>query len=276
MRAHRQGCRCPYRAAQSHVAQAEVPACGGLRHRGFTRREGGRSDLAALLLGTYRGKRLAFVGRAGTGFNEESLSSLRRRLQEDLRTTAPFDPEPALRRDERPRWVEPRLVAQVRFAGWTQAGLLRHPVFLALREDREPRMSRQPGPHPRGSRAERVSNVDAGPSVTHPTASSFRRMASRKCSSQRITRPSAGALAAPARQAFVVLRSVAQGKTSISGISMTRMRRLRRVSPPAGSSAPNGTSLRPVTRPSVSWRRWVPSNCIPGAVAYHEWISRTA
>jgi ATP-dependent DNA ligase len=36
------------------------------------------------------------------------------------------------------RWVTPKLVCQVAFVDWTDAGHLRHCSFLALREDRKP------------------------------------------------------------------------------------------------------------------------------------------
>ena len=231
----------PYRAGRSRTwLKLKCRRVEDFIIGGFTRREGGRSDLAALLLGTYRGKRLAFVGRAGTGFNEESLSSLRRRLQEDLRTTAPFDPEPALRRDERPRWVEPRLVAQVRFAGWTQAGLLRHPVFLALREDREPRDVTSARTTPQGGAVRKGSRTSiAGPSVTHSTRVVF--------PEDGITKVQLAAYYEAIRPALwphlrdrplSVLRSVAQGKNFYQRhLDDADAAGFRRVSPPAGSSA---------------------------------------
>ena len=45
----------------------------------------------------------------------------------------------ALPTNERPHWVRPELVAQVRFTEWTDDSKLRHPVYLGLRDDKEPR-----------------------------------------------------------------------------------------------------------------------------------------
>lgn len=207
---------------------------------GFTRREGGRSDLAALLLGTYSGKRLVFAGRAGTGFDENTLDSLRRRLQADIRTTPPFDPEPALRHDERPSWVEPRLVAQVRFAGWTQAGLLRHPVFLALREDRAPRNVTSARITPKGGpvRKKPRTSID-GPSVTHPTRVVFPEDGITKVQLAAYYEAVAPALWPHLRsRPLSVLRSVAHGKNFFQRhLDDAAAAGFRKVAPPAGSSA---------------------------------------
>ena len=40
--------------------------------------------------------------------------------------------------NERPHWVRPRLVVEVRFSNWTDEGYLRHPIFLGLRDDVAP------------------------------------------------------------------------------------------------------------------------------------------
>ena len=103
---------------------------------GFTRTEAGRKTLTALLLGYFdRSGALQFAGRAGTGFSDQQLGSLRKRLDALCVARSPFAGTPELRRSERPQWVRPELVAQVRFAEWTESGLLRQPLFLGLRED---------------------------------------------------------------------------------------------------------------------------------------------
>ncbi len=103
---------------------------------GYTRTEAGRKTLTSLLLGYYdRGGALQFAGRAGTGFSDEQLTTLRERLDALRQTACPFAQVEGLRRSERAQWVKPELVAQVRFAEWTESGLLRQPLFLGLRED---------------------------------------------------------------------------------------------------------------------------------------------
>jgi bifunctional non-homologous end joining protein LigD len=111
---------------------------------GYTRTAAGRGTLTALLLGQ-RGdtsRVLRFAGRAGTGFSATALADLRRRLDRLAQDKCPFDPQPRLRSGERPTWVKPQLVAQVRHAGWTMAGLLRQPIFVGLRADKDARSVR--------------------------------------------------------------------------------------------------------------------------------------
>ena len=96
-----------------------------------------RAWFGALLLGVYDGPRLVYVGHTGTGFNERELSRVMKLLAPLKTDECPFSPRP--RTNERPHWVEPRLVAQVRFTEWTDDARLRHPVYLGLRDDKDPR-----------------------------------------------------------------------------------------------------------------------------------------
>ena len=90
----------------------------------------------SLLLGLYQGKKLRFIGHVGSGFDAKKLKELSGRLKELAAPTCPFDAAPET--NEKPSWVSPTLVARVKFSGWTQEHCLRHPVFLALREDARP------------------------------------------------------------------------------------------------------------------------------------------
>ncbi len=101
---------------------------------GFTDPQGSRTGFGALLLGVYKGDRLVYVGKVGTGFDERTLDSLRHRLGSMRRKTTPFDDSA----DEDAHWVSPRLVAEIGFTEWTPAGKLRHPRFLGLRRDKDP------------------------------------------------------------------------------------------------------------------------------------------
>jgi bifunctional non-homologous end joining protein LigD len=92
--------------------------------------------LGSLLLGLYEGKKLRFIGHVGSGFDAKKLEELRRELKERAASACPFDAVPET--NEKPSWVSPDLVARVKFSGWTQERSLRHPVFLALREDARP------------------------------------------------------------------------------------------------------------------------------------------
>ena len=103
---------------------------------GFTSPKGGRSGIGALLLGSYRNGRLVFSGRAGSGFSDKQLLAIRKEL-EALRVAeaACTGPVP---HDGVAMWVAPRLVCEVEYTEWTEEGLLRQPVFIRFRQDKQP------------------------------------------------------------------------------------------------------------------------------------------
>ncbi|MCE5253695.1 MAG: non-homologous end-joining DNA ligase [Actinomycetia bacterium] len=107
---------------------------------GFTDPSGARTGFGALLLGVYTPRGLQYIGKVGTGFDEERLASLSRRLREIETVDPPFVakvPAAAARRKS-VHWVRPELVAEVEFMEWTAGGSLRHPSFAGLREDKSP------------------------------------------------------------------------------------------------------------------------------------------
>lgn len=101
---------------------------------GFTPPQGARERLGALLVGYYDDGALKYAGKVGTGFDGQTLKMLYRRLAPLRRQTAPFAPG-ALPRGP-VTWVTPRLLAEIGFSEWTTAGMLRHPRFLGMREDK--------------------------------------------------------------------------------------------------------------------------------------------
>jgi bifunctional non-homologous end joining protein LigD len=104
---------------------------------GYTDPKGSRHGLGALLLGYYRGDELVFAGKVGTGFDQELLGRLRRRLGPLEQNRPPFSVGRLPRAGV--HWVRPELVAQIGFSEWTSDGQLRHPRFLGLRDDKRPR-----------------------------------------------------------------------------------------------------------------------------------------
>jgi bifunctional non-homologous end joining protein LigD len=102
---------------------------------GFTAPAGARNHLGALLLGAYRGKDFIFVGKVGTGFPQQTLADLAKAFRPLIRGGTPFVDPP---HEKNVTWLEPRLVAQIAFQEWTADQKLRQPVFLGLRDDKEP------------------------------------------------------------------------------------------------------------------------------------------
>ena len=103
---------------------------------GWTESRTAALPFGSLLLGLYQGKKLRFIGHVGSGFDAKKLEKLSGKLKELAVSACPFDTVPET--NEKPSWVSPELVARVKFSGWTQEHSLRHPVFVALREDARP------------------------------------------------------------------------------------------------------------------------------------------
>lgn len=104
---------------------------------GWTEPRQTRTYFGALLLGVYDTRGLVYVGHTGTGFNERELARVMKLLTALETTACPFTERP--RTNEKPHWVEPKLVAQIRFTEWTADAKLRHPVYVGLRDDKNPR-----------------------------------------------------------------------------------------------------------------------------------------
>ncbi|MQA30959.1 MAG: hypothetical protein GEU82_14190 [Luteitalea sp.] len=80
-------------------------------------------------------KTLVYVGHTGTGFDQRELGRLMKLLKALETQVCPFRPCP--RTNERPHWVTPELVAQIKFTEWTSDNKLRHPVYMGLRDDKK-------------------------------------------------------------------------------------------------------------------------------------------
>ncbi|MDO8876371.1 MAG: DNA ligase D, partial [Pseudolabrys sp.] len=93
--------------------------------------------IGALVLGVFEKGKLRYAGRTGTGFTHTSARELYRKLAALKRERTAFDAVPAEERGARgPVWVEPKLVAEVDFHGWTHGDRIRHASYQGLREDK--------------------------------------------------------------------------------------------------------------------------------------------
>ncbi|MCC7043450.1 MAG: non-homologous end-joining DNA ligase [Acidobacteria bacterium] len=101
---------------------------------GWTEPRETRQHFGSLLLGYYDKDKLVWAGHVGTGFTQADLDRIAKLLKKRERRTSPF--AGPVKPMETPHWVDPDLVAQVRFIEWTSDGLLRQPVFLGLRDDK--------------------------------------------------------------------------------------------------------------------------------------------
>ncbi len=107
---------------------------------GFTDPAGSRRGFGALLLGVYEADgSLRYSGKVGTGFDDSTLTSLRRKLDALAVSKSPFSNPPRGAEGRRARWVQPQLVGEIAFTEWTDEGTLRHPSFQGLREDKRAR-----------------------------------------------------------------------------------------------------------------------------------------
>lgn len=104
---------------------------------GFTKPAGTRFGFGALLLGLYNDNgELIYAGRVGTGFNQDMLQELVRRLKPLVQNKTSLCHLPGGISFKGVTWVKPQLVAQVEFSNWTRDCLLRHSSFKGLREDK--------------------------------------------------------------------------------------------------------------------------------------------
>ena len=137
---------------------------------GYTKGKGRREwSFGSLVLGAYEADgSLRWVGNVGTGFDDDEIERLLKKLRPLEREDPSFPERPKMPRVRKGEvvWVEPKLVAEVSFAEWTHDGRLRAPVYHGLREDKDATEVHRELPTPipsvirKGKRELRLSNLD--------------------------------------------------------------------------------------------------------------------
>ncbi|MEO7008377.1 MAG: DNA ligase D, partial [Caldimonas sp.] len=120
---------------------------------GYVARSGAPSQVGSLLLGVHdESGRLVYTGNVGTGWSAQTAHALQQKLAALETPASPFqagDPNErgrwTRRTEAEVRWVEPKLVAEIRYAEWTPDGRVRHASFQGLRDDKAAReVTREP------------------------------------------------------------------------------------------------------------------------------------
>lgn len=123
-----------------------------LRHEvvigGYTRNAGSSKLFSSLLVGVYKKGKLEYTGKIGTGFNSKQQQEMMKAFKPLVTKKNPFDIEPDVNKPSRFRpdppkasaiWLKPKLVCEVSYAEITDDGVMRHPSFEGMREDKPAR-----------------------------------------------------------------------------------------------------------------------------------------
>lgn len=107
---------------------------------GYTEPGSGRKGFGSLLIGVFGAEgKFVYCGRVGTGFSERSIIEIFEKLKKIETPSPAFQDPPVGPEAKGVHWVKPVLTAEVEFAQWTKDGVLRHPSFQGLREDKDAR-----------------------------------------------------------------------------------------------------------------------------------------
>ena len=101
---------------------------------GYTRNKDTDRLFSSLLLANYANEQLHYIGQVGTGFTEAMQQDIMRKMKPLVTKAAPVDNVPKLGKET--VWIKPVLVCEVKYTELTPEGVMRHPSFQGLREDK--------------------------------------------------------------------------------------------------------------------------------------------
>ena len=113
---------------------------------GYTKNDDTSKPFSSLLLGVYKGKQLIYTGKVGTGFNIKNQTEMLKQFKPLIIDKPPFETTPDVNKPSRFQphpphaeaiWLKPKLVCEVSFAEMTADGIMRHPSFEGMREDKK-------------------------------------------------------------------------------------------------------------------------------------------
>ncbi|HEY0679239.1 MAG TPA: DNA ligase D [Chitinophagaceae bacterium] len=104
---------------------------------GYTEGRGSRKHFGALILGEFKNNRLHYIGHTGTGFSDKKLKELWTMMQKLVTGNSPFSEKVPV--NSPVTWIRPEIVCEIKFTEMTRDGILRHPVFLRWRDDKNPK-----------------------------------------------------------------------------------------------------------------------------------------
>jgi bifunctional non-homologous end joining protein LigD len=102
---------------------------------GYTEPRGSRKYFGSLVLGVYDKKKLIYIGHTGTGFDYMTQKSVYTQLQKYRTGNSPFTVTPKTNMPA--KWLKPALVCEVKYSHFTEDRVLRHPVFIRMRDDKK-------------------------------------------------------------------------------------------------------------------------------------------
>jgi bifunctional non-homologous end joining protein LigD len=124
---------------------------------GYTKGKGAREPLGALLVGVWDEGKLRYVSHVGSGFDDKTLARVKKMLEPLQRKSCPFAEKPP--GPNPTTWVEPVLVAEIKYHEWTGDDHLRAPVFLRIRDDVDVREVRRGEPASKANPQDDVGQV---------------------------------------------------------------------------------------------------------------------